>query len=225
MDEPPKLVMVPSPHNFSEAAFQQLLAYVENGGTLLFTGPIRIDDNWRTASRLQQEMGSTTLENVLREEALSIDGQTYCLAFGDRKIARLSKEVPSDGAVGLKELKLGKGKLLWCPLPVELNDRAEPIKQLYSYALEVAEVKREMDWIKGGEFPGVYGRKLAFNNGALFIFVSEFGQDAEIEVRDPKTGKSYSFMLAKERSVLFATNSAGQVIAVYRPQEVSIHIH
>ncbi|MHA6533870.1 hypothetical protein [Paenibacillus sp. BAC0078] len=29
------------------------------------------------------------------------------------------------------DLPLGKGRLIWCPLPLELNDHDEPITELY----------------------------------------------------------------------------------------------
>lgn len=105
---------------------------------------------------------------------------------------------------------------------VELNDRTEVLKELYSYALNEAGIERELDWIEGGDLPGIYGRKVSFAKGALFVFVSEYAHDAVLCVRDRKTNRAYRFTLEKERSVLFAVDEAGKVISVYRAHEVDI---
>lgn len=91
--------------------------------------------------------------------------------------------------------------------------------------MEHSSIPAELDWISGGDLPGVYGRKLDFAGGALYIFVSEYAWDADIEVRDAVTGMSYSFRLEKERSVLFAADLQGQLICVYRAGETAITIH
>lgn len=72
----------------------------------------------------------------------------------------------------MKEYDCGKGKIIWSPLPVELNERNESIQCLYQYCLKRAGVSEHLIWHEGN-FPGVYGRKLEFENGNLFIFVSE----------------------------------------------------
>jgi hypothetical protein len=95
---------------------------------------------------------------------------------------------------------------------------------MYSHAIESAGITRDFEWVKGGRLPGVYGRKLSFQNGNLFIFVSEYAQDAPIEITDPKVNKNYSFLLAAERSVLFATNKEGHVTSIYRSDEMKIQM-
>ncbi|GAF11313.1 hypothetical protein JCM19045_408 [Bacillus sp. JCM 19045] len=204
LENPPKLVLVPSAHNFSDEAFNQLLAYTEQGGTVLFTGPLRLNAGWKETTRLNQELGATVRSNVLREEALSIDGESHAVSFGARRIAELTKETLIDSKQNeVTSLAIGAGIFIWSPLPVELNDRNEPIKALYRFALNKAGVTEELVWNKGGENPGVYGRRLAFEDGELFLFVSEFAGDVEIEITNPRTGKTYDFLLEKERSVYF----------------------
>ena len=48
--------------------------------------------------------------------------------------------------------------------------------------------------------------------------------DAEVKVKDRTTGQAYSFVLEKERSVLFAADPLGNVYAVYRDGQVKIDI-
>jgi hypothetical protein len=176
-------------------------------------------------------LGPRALSNVLREESLNIAGRTVPVSFGNRRIAEIFKEVPTgemEGGNGaghsVIEVPYGKGRLIWSPLPVELNDRIEPIASLYEYALNAAGCGTPLEWIEGGRLPGVYGRKLTFRDGALFVFVSEFASDARIKVKDTETGAAYSFVLEKDRSVLFAADAGGQMRSVYRPDEVEIHV-
>ncbi|RQW18771.1 glycoside hydrolase [Bacillus sp. C1-1] len=222
MEHPPKLVIVPSAHNFSDAAFEQLITYTQQGGTLLFSGPLRLNASWKHSERLTKAIGQTTQRNVLREEALTMNGKTYPVSFGARRIAELVKEkVDGLNKNEVTSISIGQGTFIWSPLPVELNDRSEVIEALYRYALQQANVTSELIWHKGGENPGVYGRKLSFKEGELFIFVSEFAEDVEVEVTNPITSKTYAFILEQERSVLYHTDLTGTIINSYR--DVSIN--
>ena len=223
---PAKLVLVPSAHNFSDEAFERLLELAKRGSTVLWTGPLRRDAYWGPADeRLKDEIGDVVHGNVRREEALLLHDRPYPVSFGDRLIgtAALDRPIGSlNGALRPATVELGKGRFVWCPLPLELNDRWEPLQALYAEALRLAGAEPELEWIRGGDLPGVYGRKLRFAEGNLYIFVSESGGDASIEVRDPLTGAEYAFTLERERTVMFASNRAGGLLAVYRPERTHI---
>lgn len=224
----PRLWIVPSAHNFSDEALQSLTERVgREGGTLLMTGPVRLDAYWGTAARLREVIGETRLENVLREETLLVDGARHAVSFGGSRIAELAKERPvggADEALALRAYPLGRGTLLWCPLPIELNERGEAMRAVYEHALRMAGIAAELVWERGGDLAGLYGRKLRFADGALYVFVSEYGEDADVAVADPDTGKRYAFTVKRERSVLFFANADGAVEAVYRPQEHTIRV-
>jgi prepilin-type processing-associated H-X9-DG protein len=223
-DEPPKLVVVPSPHNFSSSALTNILEVVkEQGITLLFTGPINLDEYWHETGRMTDIIGATSNENILREEMLEINEKHYPVSFGGERIAEAMKEVLSSerNSTAIKEISYGKGEIIWCSLPVELNERSEPIIALYEYVIEKAGVQDPLDWQKG-DMPGNYGRKLSFENGSLFIFVSEFAGDTYVKIKDHESNRTYSFQLEAERTVMFATDKKGNITSVYRPDEVKI---
>ncbi|MFD2334521.1 beta-galactosidase [Cohnella sp. GCM10020058] len=225
----PRLIIVPSAHSFSDEALAKLLGHVElHGGTLLFTGPIGLDAYWKPTSRAAEAVGAAyRLTNLSREEQVRIAGRTYRASFGDRKIGQLNKEVVpgADGngwsqTAELLVRPLGAGKLLWCPLPLELNERTDTLQALYAAALQEAQAGcGAMAWVEGGDHPGVYGTKLTFKHGSLYIFISESGADCEVAIRDGET--SYRFTVPSERSVLFATDTQGGLIATYRDTVVS----
>lgn len=223
---PAKLIIVPSAHNFADEAFARLLDIVDRtAATLLFTGPLGLDAYWREVDRLADTFGRRKPANVVREERLAVGDKAYPVSYGHRRIAEVFKEAgygAPAGADRVMEAAYGQGRLIWCPLPVELNERAEPVAALYVHALEVSGARRELKWLKGGDLAGVYGRSLRFKDGELFVFVSEYAHDAHIEVKSSSTGTTYSFVLERERAVLFAVDRTGRVTAVYRPDEVEV---
>lgn len=228
-----KFIILPSAHNVDDQAFAELMDIVkETGATLLLTGPIGLDAYWHQVDRMSEELGERKLANVRREESLRIGDRTWSASYGHRKIAELSKEIPAvSGAKpadvagdSIVDVKVGAGRLLWSPLPVELNDRIDTISALYRYALELSAADTGLIWHQGGEHSGVYGRKVTFEEGALFVFGSEQSWDTNVEVKDPSTGLIYSFVLEADRSVLFAVDASGDLLSVYRPDEVEITV-
>jgi hypothetical protein len=224
-----KLILVPSAHNFSDEALAQLIRHVEHhGGVLLLTGPVSLDPYWVKQDRCRRWFGETSVHNLLREELLLLDGKVLPASFSGPAIAQLVKEVPASQSVrepvALQQAAIGRGQLLWCPLPLELSDSNGTLGALYEHALAAASVQDDLIWRQGKALLGVYGRKLAFREGALYIFVSEFACDAEIEVTDRVSSRTYRFVLERERSVMFATDLAGELIAVYRPDEVNVEV-
>src|SRR5699024_3582437 len=131
------------------------------------------------------------------------------------------KGVTAENNCEMQVIKWGNGKVIWSPLPVELNQRSEPIKALYNYGLIAADVKPHIKWIQG-DYPGIYGRKLTSSEGHLFIFVTELDVETRMEVKRPNTKVTYRFTSAGGRAVMYATDLLGKVSATYRPAEVSI---
>lgn len=222
-EEPPKLLIVPSPHSFDNAAFDSILEVADKQGiTVLFTGPIHLDEYWHDTNRAEKLFGNVGSSNVKREDLLNIDGKSIPVSFGGERIADTFKGVTTDHNNDIQMVDWGKGKIIWSPLPVELNHRLEPIIALYQYGLKSADVSNHLKWVKG-DFPGIYGRKLTFDQGHLFIFVSEFDLDTDVSIQDPVTSATYDFTVAPGRTVMFATDLSGKVTAIYRPDEVSVH--
>lgn len=230
---PAKFIILPSAHNVDDQAFAELITIVEEtGATLLLTGPIGLDAYWHPVDRMTAELGERKLANVRREESLRLGDRAWPVSYGHRKIAELSKEIPAGSGAkpadaagdSIVDVKLGAGRLLWSPLPVELNDRIDAISALYRHALELSAADTGLIWNQGGEHSGVYGRKVTFEEGGLFVFGSEQSWDANVEVKDPSTGLIYSFVLEADRSILFAVDASGDLLSVYRPDEVEITV-
>ncbi|NGP46733.1 glycoside hydrolase [Bacillaceae bacterium SIJ1] len=232
--QPPKVIFVPSSHNFSDQAFAKLMAHAEKHGTvILWTGPLNIDAYWWPNNRGEALVGKAERANVRRHERLLLEETTYDIAFLEDQstnlnmIGKLEKEITAETQLpeGVAPIikPVGKGKLIWCPLPVELNLHDEPIKKLYSLVLEEARVTGDLRWLSG-DTPGIYGRRQVFPEGELLVFVSEDAETTNVRIQHPESGKTYSFEVESERTVMFALDLEGNVTAVYRPDEVNIHV-
>ena len=228
--QPAQLIIVPSAHHLTDDALHKLLSFVEHSGaTLLVTGPVGRNEYWQPTSRWDSLVGERQLHNILREECFLLEGDCIPLSYGGKKIMQVYKEI--DSTVGtqacpsLIRRQIGKGTLLWIGLPVEWNDRPASIASLYDYAMKTAGIGQEMEWEEGQDISGIYGRRISFAAGDLYIFVSEYSQPVNVRISHPVHKHSYSFELESERTVMFATDEKGDIIAVYRPHEVDIDSH
>ena len=224
-EAPPKLIIVPSVHNFASDAFERLIEFTKAHDVVVqFSGPIHLDEYWLPTSRFNDVVGEQQIANVCREERIAIDGKFYAVSYGKRKIAEVAKAYSNldINEQHYKEMNIGKGKLIWSVLPLELNDRNEVLMAWYQAGISKANLTADFTWKSGFECAGIYGRKLQFEQHALYIFVSEFAFTCPIEIEDNTTKASYKFELESERSVLFMTDNSGQILHVYRPDEVTI---
>lgn len=224
-EHPPRVLIVPSVHNLCDEARSRLLDYAHAGGTLVWTGPLQLDAYWRESHATGALAGNFGLRMLCREELLEMHGEMYPVSFPQSVIERAEAGLDHDagGNTAVRTIELGKGVILWCPLPLELASSDEVLCAFYQAALQKAGVASDLEWVKD---PGraVFGRRLSFPAGSLYVFVSEAAYEVDVAVRDPGTDRLYAFRLERERAALFATNAAGDVLAVYRPEEVSIDV-
>ncbi|MGI6704785.1 MAG: beta-galactosidase [Clostridia bacterium] len=217
-----KLIILPSPRVLTDDAWKTVMDKVKEGSVLLITGPFSEDEYWGEVEERKVLLGlDTRIMNISREETLYIDGKPHRAAFGGDKLAWVDKELETSGTAALKTIPYGLGKVIWCPLPIEMNQEEQIIREVYALALEAAGISCPIEWIRGRN-PGILAKKLTFEKGNLYIFVSEYGEDEELAVRDMETGRIYECMLAADRVILFATDREGNMIKAYRDQEVKV---
>ncbi|TDQ38695.1 beta-galactosidase [Aureibacillus halotolerans] len=231
----PKVIIVPSTHNFDDTAYEKLIAHAEvHGSTILWTGPISLDAYWYPNDRAVDVIGESKPSNIRRGERLVLEEAVHSLTFSEDQstnmnlIGKLETEMTADTqlSTGVAPIvkRIGNGKLVWCPLPVELNHQDAPVEKLYQLVFEDASVQSDLEWLQGN-ISGIYGRRQAYPEGDLLVFVSEDAFDTEVKVRHPEHQTEYAFTLESERTVMFALDRQGAVTAVYRPDEVEIHVN
>ncbi|WP_432722157.1 hypothetical protein R0381_001841 [Jeongeupia wiesaeckerbachi] len=211
---PPKLILLPSPHNLNRAtwaALESLLA--QHDITVLLSGPANLDEYWRPLARI----ANAGTRNLNREETLVFDGRRWRASFGGEAIARLSS---GDGDA-LVELAIGRGRLLWCPLPLELNQRTDVLDALYRHAIARAGVTLPWRWLADAP-EGVALHKQDFAGCSLWIAVSEAARDHVLAWHDVATGRDYRTTLAAGRALLFFSDAAGDVVGSLRDHPVTV---
>ena len=82
---------------------------------------------------------------------------------------------------------------------MKLNERTDTVAALYRYAVQAADCNSGLQWIARRHIAGVYGRKLRFKDGFLYVFVSEFAWDVDVEVTD--TDSDPHMLLLGERAL------------------------
>lgn len=211
----PKLILVPSPFALDEAAWQTLKAKAEAGATLLITGPFDQDAHFHDTHRLSELglAGGNALLS-LREQVLKLGGTELRLAYGGDKINSLTCTALEDGRTWVEQ-RLGKGKLLFSTLPLELNDRSEALVPVYRYALKQAGVSPTYTTILPD--PGILICPTRFPEATLYVLTSESTR-GEVNFKDVRSGKSFHGTLAPGRAALLLVGTDGALKASYNWQ-------
>ena len=198
----PKVVVVPSPRTLHDQAWSALVRLANEGAVVVITGIIDADPYWLPRERSKQFGLEVSSKPVAQEEFLSIDGREFRLSFRGEKIQRLEKAVvKGDSAPTVHVIPMGKGKLLWSPLPVEVSESVEPGVELYKLALRDAGIapvfRLEHD------DPSILIVPTVFGKAVLYTIVSERDQDAQVQFIHLETQTRISVTVPAQRPVLF----------------------
>jgi hypothetical protein len=208
----PKLIILPSPAGLTRSAWEAIRGKVEAGATLLVSGPFDDDPHFHSTGRLK-EIGFvsssgplTTRENLLKWP----DGEARLTYSGD-KTTFLDRAVLPDGA-SWAEKPLGKGRVLFAPLPLELNENLQAVGGVYRYALKAAGVAATYSTSLAD--PGILICPTRFPHATLYVLTSESGRP-EVSFRDQRSGKAISGGLDPGRAALLLIGDDGGVLAAY----------
>jgi hypothetical protein len=110
------------------------------------------------------------------------------------------------------EKPLGKGKILFTPLPLELNDNIQAIGEVYRYAVKAAGVTRTYSTTL--QDPGILICPTRFPKATLYVVTSESGR-ADVSFTDRASGKQFTGKLDPGRSAMLLIGQDGAVLASY----------
>ncbi len=221
----PKLVILPAAQAFSEEAWQALVKYVANGGTLLVTGSMERDAHWRVTQRLAALGAAATPQAILLRAATQQIGDKTAPRNASSQIApQVALQFAFDKQQSAEDLRFGDGStfhaitygsghIYVASEPVELADGFDAVAELYSWALNQAGIHPRFD----GKVPeGVLVRPVEFPDSVLYLLVSESAADARIQVRDKSLGVTVSVALRAGRAeMLLFEKKSGRLIARY----------
>jgi hypothetical protein len=177
------------------------LAYVNEGGNLLVTGPLERDEHWHTVTRAAEfSIGARSEPLTYRRAALRLDHHTIWLSFDQQRQSCLEALRFADGTT-VKEISLGNGRIFWATFPVELSEGIEAATDLYAYVagrLNIAPLFEPLSALS----PGVMLYPVVLEDSVLYVAVSESSGTSEIDIRDKLTGVRLTFALAGEHAAL-----------------------
>ena len=148
----------------------------------------------------------------LRDQTFRWAGQPLTLTYGGMKTTTLSRAQLS-GNRDWVEQPLGKGKILFSALPLELNDRLDSVAAVYAYALKAAGV--ENAYTTTMQDPGILICPTEFPHATLYVLTSETNE-TNVSFRDQRGGKMFTGSLQPGRAALLLVGNDGSLIASYR---------
>ena len=208
----PRLIILPSPRGLTREAWEAIRGRVEAGATLLVSGAFDGDASFHPTGRqdaigLPFEPGPLTL----RETLLQWPGNEARLTFGEDKTTFLDRAVLPGGA-NWAEKPLGKGRLLFSALPLELNDNVQAIGDVYRYALKTAGVAPT--YSTEVQDPGILICPTRYPKATLYVIASEAPRQ-EVAFRDSTSGKTFRGELDAGRAALLLVAPDGSLLATY----------
>jgi hypothetical protein len=209
----PKLILLPSPLGMTDAAWAGIEARVREGATLLVTGPFDEDEHLHATDRAKKlGLDYATVPLDLRDDRITWPGGSDSFSFAWLKTTVLMEAALPDGG-GWREMALGKGRILFTTLPLELSGNLDAVGRVYGYAMKLAGVVPLA--IAGKNDPGILVCPTEYKDATLYVLTSET-QAATVRFTDRRSGKEFSARLDAGRAALMMVGVDGKVIGSYR---------
>jgi len=208
----PKLILLPSAYGLTDAAWTAIDERVQDGATLLVTGPFLEDAHLHPTNR-QAALGLpyTVAPLTLRDTLFHFPGGDEPLTYSGLKTTTLSRAQLPNGQ-DWTELPHGKGKILFSALPLELNSNLRAVADVYAYALKAAGIAPVYSTTITD--PGILICPTQFANATLYALTSESNQTA-VSFTDAHSGKTFTGTLAPGHAALLLVGTDGTLQASY----------
>ncbi len=209
----PKLILLPSPMGLTEEAWSGIEAKVRAGATLLVTGPFDADAHLHETGRAKAVgLDYREIPLELRDQRMKWPGGDDAFSFAGKKTTVLMQAKLADGS-GWKEVSLGKGKVLFSALPLELSGNLDALGKVYAYAMKQAGVGPVYTTTETN--PGILICPTEYENATLYVLTSET-ESKTVRFHDMRSGKDFSTALNAGRAALAMIGVDGKVLAEYR---------
>ena len=208
----PKLILLPSPFVLNENAWQAIEDRVKAGAVLLVTGPFDEDAHFHKTER-QDSIGLPyrTEALTIRDHLMHFPGGEERLSFSGEQITVLSRATLANNEDWL-EKPLGRGKILFSSLPLELNDNLQALGDVYSYALKTANAAPV--YTTTLKDPGILICPTLFPKATLYVITSESNQQ-EVNFEDVRSGSRFAGTLASGRAAMLLVGIDGKLLSAY----------
>jgi hypothetical protein len=194
-------------------AWEVILERVKAGATLLLSGRFDEDAHFHFSGR-QNEIGLEYESGPLsaRENIFDWPAGPARLTYSGDATTYLDRAFIPGGSTWT-EKRVRKGKVLFAPLPLELNDNLQVIGDVYRYALKDANVVPA--YLTTVEDPGVMIAPTQFPHATLYVITSESSQSSDIVFRDQLSQKQFSGRMDPGRAAILLIEEKGNLVAAY----------
>jgi hypothetical protein len=208
----PKLILLPSPFALTQTAWQAIMDKVKEGAVLLVTGPFDADAHLHATGR-EDAVGLSyqTEPLTIRDHIMHFPGGDETISFTQNKTTVLSRATLSSHEDWV-EKPLGKGKILFAALPLELNDNLQAVGDVYAYALKTAGVAPI--YTTTLKDPGILICPTRFPDATLYVLTSESNRTT-VSFEDVRSGKHFSGILESGRAAILVVDAHGKLLSTY----------
>ncbi len=222
-----RFIVLPAPRQLIQECWDVLMEKVRRGAWLLASGFIEADEVRRPVPRLARWGLQTVCRTMLHQETLPLakelgqDALEVCFAPQHGTIPHLqTARGPGEQALPLQVLPLGKGKIVYCPIPIEncLSEAdTENVYRLFAKAAGLQTNKPQ------ATAPGLLVRPERFEKHTLFLIVNESSvpQQATLSGQAVRAGdwRHVVAVPAGRSAMVLVENAGGKIIAQYQPRE------
>jgi Beta-galactosidase len=208
----PKLIILPAPWVMNAESLRKIADKVREGATLVVSGPFDLDPHFH-ATGLRKEFGLdyTVAPLTTANDTIQWAGGVAQMSYSGDKPTYLSRAVLPSGD-GWSETKLGKGTVLFVPLPLELNDNLWLTGEVYKYAMNKAGVART--YSTNNQDAGILICPTRFPHATLYVLTSE-ASSQDVSFTDLRSGKQFRTALGAGRAAMILVGEDGRIIASY----------
>jgi Beta-galactosidase len=214
---PAKLIIVPAPWVLHQEAWDSLMNRVRGGATLLLSGRIDADEHWvsipgRTRSwNVDYSFAAMTS----REAVVRWEGDSVHLSYSGDRTTYGERGVLENGET-FADVPLGKGRILYVALPLELADQLESVGRIYRYAMRRAGVSTSYQ--TSCDNPGILICPTRLSGATLYVLTSESADTVPVVFHDVASGADVRVALAPGRAALLLVDRNGHIQASYNAQ-------
>ena len=155
---------------------------------------------------------TSIIKPVSEEEFFTLEGTEYQLSYRGEKMQRIEKGVDtSDREAGLAAIPHGAGKIIWCPLPVELSESIEPAAALYRYAALQAGISPLVSIEP--KSPGILVLPSLYEGAALYTLASGCDRDTRVRLTLLETNTHLNITVPAQRTAMgFVDRNQGELL-------------
>ena len=147
----------------------------------------------------------------MRDVLFHFPGGDETLDYAGNKTTSLSRALLPDG-VDWEEKQVGKGRILFSALPLELNGNLQAVADVYSYALKVAGVAPVYSTTM--KDAGILICPTRYPNATLYVITSE-SNGTDVSFTDLRSGRNFTGKLKSGGAALLVVGADGKLDATY----------